>query len=90
MRMGVGLHALKRCTFSSVTTTIISDFCYSLPYHFIYTGHQDVMRTFRGLFRLPQLLPLFSFVIAAPVEVEVELLQLAPDNFKSSIVNGVW
>jgi hypothetical protein len=48
------------------------------------------MRTFRSLFHLPPLLLLFSFAIAAPVELDLELLQLTPDNFKSSIANGVW
>ncbi|KIM79468.1 hypothetical protein PILCRDRAFT_823363 [Piloderma croceum F 1598] len=48
------------------------------------------MRTFRSPFHFPPLLLLFSFAIAAPVALEVELLQLTPDNFKSSIADGVW
>ena len=51
------------------------------------------MRAFQTLLHLPLSLLWTSFVhgaIAAPVEVEVELMQLTPDNFNSSIANGVW
>jgi hypothetical protein len=95
MRMGVGLHALEcKLHFSSVTPIVIFGFCYSLVscsiISHLHIGHWDTMRTFRSLFHLPPLLLLFSFAIAAPVELDLELLQLTPDNFKSSIANGVW
>ena len=47
-----------------------------------------MMKAFQALLHLPLSLILTSFAQGAPVKVE--LMQLTPDNFNSSIAKGVW